>query len=96
MGLPAPRSTQRVVLMPGRRVDISTVPSPMDRAAAFEAPLECTDAGESGTRVRRRLEFRFAKPLSPLLDPLFNRWLTKDIPAELARLKAHLERNQAR
>ncbi|HEV7976206.1 SRPBCC family protein [Amycolatopsis sp.] len=91
MGLPGPMTTQRVVLTPGERVDISGEPSAMDRVAVFEALLECTaDAG--GTRVRRRLEFRFARPLAWLLDPLFTRWLAKDIAAELGRLKAHLER----
>lgn len=90
MGLPAPMTTQRVTLTPGERVDITPVPSWMDRFAGFAGLLECTpEAG--GTRVRRRLEFRFPRPLSWLVDPLLTRWLAQDVPAELARLKAHLE-----
>jgi ribosome-associated toxin RatA of RatAB toxin-antitoxin module len=90
MGLPGPMTTQKVSLTPGERVDITPLPSPMDRFTEFAGLLECTAEG-SGTRVRRRLEFKFARPFSWLLDPLLNRWLAKDIPAELARLKAHLE-----
>ncbi|SDN46930.1 Polyketide cyclase / dehydrase and lipid transport [Geodermatophilus sp. DSM 45219] len=90
MGMPGPRTTQRVVLTAGRRVDIIPVPSPMDRIVLFAGLLECVE--EDGlVRVHRRLEFRFARPLSWLLDPLMRRWLAKDVPAELARLKAHLE-----
>lgn len=90
MGLPGPMTTQQVSLTPGKRVDITPVPSAMDRFAGFAGLLECTAEG-ADTRVRRRLEFKFAKPFSWLMDPLLNRWLAKDIPAELARLKAYLE-----
>lgn len=90
MGLPGPLTTQRVTLTPGRRVDITPVPSVMDRFAGFAGLLECTPEG-GATRVRRRLEFRFPRPLSWLMDPPLTRWLAKDVPAELARLKAHLE-----
>ncbi len=56
------------------------------------AALRCELETEGGTtRVRRRLEFRFARPLSWFLDPLMGRWLAKNVPAELVRLKAHLE-----
>ncbi|MFP5369656.1 MAG: SRPBCC family protein [Actinomycetes bacterium] len=48
--------------------------------------------GDGGTRVRRRLEFRFARSLSWLMDPLLTRWPARDVPAELSRLEAHLER----
>lgn len=90
MGLPGPMTTQRVTLTAGRRVDITPVPSRMDRFAEFAGLLECTPEG-GGTRVRRRLEFHFPRPLSWLMDPLLTRWLAQDVPAELARLKAHLE-----
>lgn len=90
MGLPGPMTTQRVVLTPGRRVDITPVPSPVDRLVGFAGLMECIEEGGT-TRVRRRLEFRFARPLSWFLDPLMGRWLAKDVPAELVRLKAHLE-----
>ena len=90
MGLPGPMTTQRVTLTPGKRVDITPEPSRLDRIAGFTGLLECTpEAG--GTRVHRRLEFRLARPLSWLMDPLLTRWLEQDVPAELARLKAHLE-----
>jgi ribosome-associated toxin RatA of RatAB toxin-antitoxin module len=89
-GVPAPLSTQRVVLTPGKRVDIVQAPHPMNRMAGFRGLLECTPDGD-GTRVRRRLEFRFAPPMSWLLDARVERWLAEDIPAELARLKVHLE-----
>lgn len=59
--------------------------------AGFSGLLECTQAEGGGTLVRRRLEFRFPRPLSWLLDPPLNRWLAKDVPAELERMKAHLE-----
>lgn len=92
MGLPAPMTTQKVTLTPGERVDITPLPSRMDRFAGFAGLLECVaESNGAGTRVRRRLEFRFARPLSWVLDPLLNRWLARDVPAELARLKACLE-----
>jgi hypothetical protein len=94
MGLPGPMTTQKVSLTAGERVDITPVPSPMDRFTAFAGLLECTAEG-SGTRVRRRLEFTFQRPLSWLMNPLLNRWLAKDVPAELARLKAYLEARPA-
>lgn len=90
MGAPGPRTTQRVVLTPGRRVDITPAPSPMDRIVSFAGSLECVQEGGLN-RVHRRLESRFARPLSWVLDPLMRRWLAKDVPAELARLNAHLE-----
>jgi hypothetical protein len=90
LGVPGPMTTQRVVLTPGKRVDIVAVPSPMDRLVHFAGLLECVE--EAGlTHVHRRLEFRFARPLSWVLDPLMQRWLAKDVPAELARLKTHLD-----
>ncbi|MEC3979174.1 SRPBCC family protein [Amycolatopsis sp. H20-H5] len=90
LGLPGPMTTQRVALTPGVRVDISQVPGPLDRLADFHGLLECVER-EDGTHVRRRLEFRFRRPLSWLLDPPLRRWLAHDVPAELARLKTHLE-----
>lgn len=91
MNMPAPMSTQRVVLTPGKRVDILQAPHPMNRMAGFQGLLECTPA-EGGTTVRRRLEFRFAPPMNWLLDRRIERWLAEDIPAELAKLKEHMER----
>ncbi len=90
MGVPGPRTTQRVVLISGRRVDVIPVPSPMDRIVLFAELRECVE--EDGlNRVHRRLEFRFVRPLSWVLDSLMRRWPAKDVPAEMARFKAHLE-----
>jgi len=94
MGLPGPMTTQRVTRTSDSRVDITPMPSAMNGLADFAGLLECTAEG-GVTRVRRRLEFRFPRPLSWLLDPPLTRWLATDVPAELARLKAHLERPAA-
>ncbi len=66
------------------------MPSPMDRIVLSAGWLECVE--EDGlNRVHWRLQFRFARLLSWVLDPLMRRWLAKDVPAEMAHLKAHLE-----
>lgn len=89
LGLPGPPTTQRV--QPGEnRVDIQGVPAWTDVFMTFTAWFSFED-GAAGTVVRRRLDFAFRKPVSWLLDPLFNRWLASAVPEELANAKAYLE-----
>lgn len=90
MGLPAPLSTQMVVRR-GMSVDISALPSPSDHFADFAGSLECV-AGPQETTVTRTLRFDLAAPLAPILDRRLSRWLERDVPAEMARLKARLEK----
>lgn len=89
MGLPGPLSTQLVVRR-GTRVDISALPSPNDRLAHFVGSLECAE-GPHGTTVTRTLRFDLAPALAPILDARLTRWLQRDVPAELRRLKVRLE-----
>jgi hypothetical protein len=91
LGLPGPATTQRVVLTGGNRIDISGVPAWTDALTTFAAFFQFEDA-DGGTWVTRKVDFRFAKPVSWLLDPVFGRWLAKDVPQELARAKSYLER----
>lgn len=90
LGLPGPMTTQRVVLVDGNRIEISGVPAWTDALAAFSASFQFAEE-EGGTKVTRRVEFRFAKAISWLLDPIFARWLAKDVSAELANAKGYIE-----
>ena len=90
LGLPGPVTTQRVTLTPGRRIDIAGEPTWTDAMARFSAAFEFEEVPE-GTWVTRRLTFTFPKVARPLLDPLFGRWLSREVPRELAAAKAYLE-----
>jgi hypothetical protein len=91
LGLPGPPTTQRVILAEdGKSIRIAGEPSWTDRVAAFAA-FFTFDEEDGGTWVTRRVEFTFAKPLAPLLDPLFGKWLVRDVQDELAGAKRVLE-----
>lgn len=89
MGVPGLRTTQHVV-PEGHHISICGVPAWTDALLTFEASFRC-EATAAGTVVTRALDFRFAKPLSWFVDPLFDRWLRTAIPRELHRAKAYLE-----
>ncbi|MFG2830739.1 SRPBCC family protein [Streptomyces sp. NPDC048434] len=92
LGLPGPKTTQRVVLAEDQKsIKIGGVPSWTDRLAHFGA-FFTFDERDGGTWVTRRVEFTFAKALAWLLDPPFDRWLRKDVAKELAGAKAFLEK----
>jgi hypothetical protein len=91
LGLPGPPTTQRVVLADdGRTIRIGGIPSALDRVASFAASFTF-DERDGGTWVTRRVEFTFAKPVAAVLDPLFGRWLQRDVDSELAGAKRLLE-----
>jgi hypothetical protein len=90
LNLPGPPAVQRVVLTPGERIDISNVPAWYDAVTDFRASFECAETAD-GTWVTRRVAFTFRKPLSYLLEPLFDRWLKAEVPRELANAKEYLE-----
>jgi hypothetical protein len=89
MGLPAPLSTQMVVRR-GTKVDITALPSRNDWMAHFVGSLGCVERPQ-GTTVTRTLRFDLAPVLAPVLDGRLTRWLERDVPAEMSRLKARLE-----
>jgi hypothetical protein len=90
LGMPGPSTTQRVVRRSDNRIEISGVPAWTDALMTFSAFFSC-QATDEGTVVVRALNFNFKKPFAWLFNPLFNRWLAKAIPEELANAKAYLE-----
>lgn len=91
LGLPGPPTTQRVVASEdGSSIQIAGMPAWADVLVTFSASFQFAEE-DDGTWVTRRLEFIFKKPVSWLLDPLFNRWLAKDVAIELANAKRVLE-----
>lgn len=91
LGLPGPPTTQRVVIAEdGTSIRISGLPSWTDRLARFSAYFLLAET-DGGTWVTRRVEFTFGRPVAWLLDPVFGRWLAKDVAAELAAAKRALE-----
>ncbi|WP_020667195.1 SRPBCC family protein [Amycolatopsis nigrescens] len=89
LGMPGPKTTQRVVAK-GNRIDISGVPAWTDALMTFTAFFTCEETDE-GTKVTRALNFDFKKPVAWLFNPMFNRWLAKAVPEELANAKEYLE-----
>lgn len=91
LGLPGPPTTQRVVAAEdGSGVQITGIPAWTDVLVTFAASFRFAEQ-DDGTWVTRRLDFDFKKPASWLLNPLFNRWLARDVAAELANAKRVLE-----
>lgn len=91
LGLPGPPTTQQVALAEdGSRIDIGGQPSWSDKVARFAAYFTFEDA-DGGTWVTRHVEFTFGKPLAAVLDPLFTKWLARDVADELAGAKRVLE-----
>lgn len=93
LGLSGPATTQRVVLADdGSRINISGEPAWTDKIARFSAFFRFDEA-DGGTWVTRHVQFDFAKLLSPVLDPVFSKWLARDVREELAGAKRVLERD---
>jgi hypothetical protein len=90
-GLPSPfLVTQKVAMTRGERIEVSDVPSWLDRMVHFEGLFQVESTPE-GTRVLRRIRFTFAKPMAWVFEPFLRSWLAADVPAEVLALKAHLE-----
>ncbi|HEX3784125.1 MAG TPA: SRPBCC family protein [Pseudonocardiaceae bacterium] len=90
LGMPGPSTTQRVVRKNDERIDISGIPAWTDALMTFTGFFTCQEVDE-GTLVTRALNFTFKKPFAVVFDPLFNRWLAKAVPEELAKAKEYLE-----
>lgn len=90
-GLPVP-TTQRMHLTPGKRIDVSIVPNWQRRMLGFHGSFECQPV-LSGTEVTYRYTFDLKGPIR-LLEPYLRRWLQTDIPAEVQRMKAILEKSE--
>ena len=90
IGMPGPSTTQRVVVMPGNRIEITGVPAWTDSFVKFHGYFRCEPAA-GGTRVVRGLDFQFSKPMGWIMNIPVTRWLKKAIPAELANAKEYLE-----
>lgn len=84
------RSTQRVTHNGDHSVSITTLPSRVDRLARFQGSMKVTRT-DDGVLVRRRLEFWLAPPLRAVLGPVLRRFLSRDVPAELAAVRNVLE-----
>ena len=87
---PVVRSTQRVTRMGNDSVSITALPSWVDRLARFHGSLSVTPV-HGGVLVVRRLEFWIVSPLRLTLAPVLRRWLSRDVPAELAAVRLALE-----
>lgn len=89
--MPSPPTTQRVAASEdGSGIQMTGVPAWTDILVTFAASFRFAEQ-DGGTWVTRRLDFRFKKPAAWLLDPLFRRWLAKDVATELANAKRVLE-----
>ena len=84
------RSTQRVTRIGDHAVSITALPSRVDRLARFRGSMNVTPV-DDGVLVRRRLEFWITPPLRPVLGPVLQRFLDRDVPAELAAVRNVLE-----
>jgi hypothetical protein len=71
-------------------VSITALPSRVDRLARFHGSMNVTQTDE-GVLVRRRLEFWLTPPLRLVLGPALRRFLSRDVPAELAAVRDVLE-----
>lgn len=89
MGMPGPPTTQKVVAG-DQGISIRGVPAWTDVMMTFEASFTCEET-TGGTRVTRKLDFKFKKPFSWIFDPIFNRWLVTAVPEELRNAKAYME-----
>jgi len=90
MGMPGPSTTQRVVALPGNRIEITGVPSWTDSLVKFHGYFRCEPA-EGGTRVVRGLDFQFSKAMGWMMNGPVARWLKKAMPEELENAKEYLE-----
>jgi len=97
-GLPQPKVVQQARLTPGRRIDISLSPLPLNRLAHaiahFEASFVCA-AVNGGTQVTRTLEFRFARTVRWVLEPLLRRRLPGEVRDEVRLAKQHFEQTKS-
>ncbi|MHB1785013.1 MAG: SRPBCC family protein [Acidimicrobiales bacterium] len=82
-------ATQRLRLIPGRRIDVDNEPSWQDHLVDFHGEFICEPA-QHGVRVTHRYTFAF-KGLGRISEPLVRAWLRRDIKAEVERLREHLE-----
>ena len=94
LGLPGPKTTQRVA-RGNDRIDISGIPAWTDALMTFTAFFQLEPVA-GGTNVTRNLNFRFTKAFAWALDPVFERWLAKAVPQELANAKEYLEARRDR
>ena len=90
IGMPGPSTTQRVVVMPGNRIEITGIPAWTDSFVKFHGYFRC-ELAAGGTRVVRGLDFQFSKPMGWIMNGPVTRWLKKAIPAELENAKEYLE-----
>jgi carbon monoxide dehydrogenase subunit G len=88
-GMPMP-TAQRMVLTPGRSIEVRNLPSWQDRFMDFTGTFRC-DPVDGGTRVTHRYVFDFRGPLRPVAERFLASWLDEDIHAEVGRLKDLLE-----
>jgi hypothetical protein len=90
MGLPGRGTTQRVVTMPGHRIEITGNPAWTDSFLTFHGYFRCGPT-EGGTRVVRGLDFQFSNPMRWMMNGPVTGWLKKATPAELQNAKEYLE-----
>ena len=97
--VPTPKFVQRVVLTPGKRVDITNAPLPRNkignRMSRFNASFVCNPA-DGMTTVTRTIEMTFPAPMRWLLEPVLKRRLQAAVEDEMDRATARLECPSAR
>lgn len=94
LGIPGPTTVSRMRLTPGVRVDVSLAPAPANRLTRLLADLDASfvvTPVAGGTRLDRRLTFRFAPVARLLVEPALRRGLAEDVRTEVRRAKEHLE-----
>jgi hypothetical protein len=94
VGIPGPPAVSHMSLTPGERVDARLAPAPANRLTRLLLDLDASfavTAVEGGTRLVRRLNYRFRPAVRWLAEPLLRRALARDVREDVKLAKQHLE-----
>lgn len=95
--LPTLRIISRMLLTPGRRIDVQLAPLPRNMTSRlvsrFAASFACS-VHDNGLRVRRAISFDFMPPIRSLVEPVLRQTLPESVERELRLSKTVLEDNR--
>ena len=91
-GVPTPAVRQIISVEPYRRIDVRSKPGTLaDFVSRFHGVFTFEELDDGVTRVFHREALVFRRPLAWFMEPLLRRWLERDTPQEVLRLKTLLE-----